>query len=1779
RGYLDRAALTAERFVADPHAGGPGARMYRTGDLARWTRDGTLEYLGRADDQIKLRGFRIELGEIETVLATHPCVDHATVVLRDAHLIAYVVPAGDGAPVEAAALRAHAAAVLPDHMVPAAVVTLDALPLTPNGKLDRRALPAPDFAAEVSDTRPRTALEETLGALVADVLGLERVGVEDDFFSLGGDSIVAMQLVARARAAGLAFSPRDVFRHKSVAGLATVAATTGPAPAEGDPGAAAPLLDLTDDERAELAALPAGTEVLPVSPLQAGLLFHAALDSGEEGPDVYTVQVSYDLEGPLDADRLRAAGQAVLDAHENLRSGFRHLSSGRPVAVVPRTAVLPWRQLDLTGPDAGPDTDRTDDPDAWTRLLGQERRRFDPERPPLLRLLLARLGPDRHRLVLSHQHLLLDGWSLPLLTAELWARYEGRAPAAPAPYREHLRLLAAQDPAASAAAWAEALGSLAEPTRLAPVDADRAAAVPHTHTVALDAVRTAELEAFARRRGVTLNTLVQAAWGVLLGRLTGREDVVFGATVAGRSPELAGAESMIGLFINTVPVRVRVRPRESSAGLLARLQDEQSRLIAHQHLGLADIQRAAGLGELFDTLVVFESYPVTEADGGGAGPRVTVRDHEDSTHYPFAWAVEPAERLRLTAEFRPELFTPATVRRIASALTALLTGMAADPDRPVGRLDLLDPDDRHTVLRTWNDTALPVPADELPGTVPALFAAQAAAAPDEVAVTDGSVTWTFAELDARSDRLARILAGHGAGPERIVALALPRTADHIAAILAVMKAGAAYLPLDPDLPGSRLTGMLDDARPVLVLATEETARALPATGIPVLLLGTPADAPADGLPEADPTPPAPGHPAYVIYTSGSTGRPKGVVVTQRGIANLFHSHRHDLHEVARRRTGRRHLRVGHAWSFSFDASWQPQLWLLDGHALHIADDETRRDPELLTAFVRDRRIDFIEVTPSLLAQMADSGLITPEGDCPLAAVGFGGEAVPPALWARLAALPDTEAVNLYGPTEATVDALVGRVRDSASPVVGRPVHHSRAYVLDTALRPVPPGVTGELYLSGPGLARGYLGRPDLTAERFVADPFGPPGERMYRTGDLARWTEDGLLEFAGRTDDQVKIRGYRVELAEIEAALDTHPAVAQTVVVAREHRPGVRQLIAYAVVPDGSEDPAALRAHAAAALPEYMVPAAVVPLDRLPLLSNGKLDRAALPAPDFTATGGGRAPASDAERTLRDLFADALGLPAEAVGTDDDFFTFGGDSIVAMQLVARARAGGLRVTPRQVFQHRTVAALAAVAVPLGTDERHAAHDDGTGTVPLTPIMRALLERGGPIAAYHQAALVRTPADLTGPGLLAVLTALAARHDMLRARLVRDPEWTLRVPPAQESDVSTWLTRADVRGADESALRAAISAHAATARAGLDPEGGAMVRAVWFDAGPGHPGRLLILVHHLVIDGVSWRVLLPDLAIAWAAVRTGRPAGLAPVEMSFARWSRLLGTRAGDPAAEDELPWWTSALAGGAGLPLARPLDPARDTVATTRHLSLTLPADLTGPLLSRVPAAFGATVNDVLLTAFALAVADWRARTPGARGPGGPVLVDLEGHGREEELAGGADLSRTVGWFTSVVPVRLDPGEADPADAFTGGPALDEALARIRAHLAALPASGIGHGLLRRLNPRTGPGLARLGEPQIEFNYMGRFEYPEAVDWSYAPEDDAADLDADPGMPMSHALTLNALTEDRPGGPELSAHWAYAAGLLTEDSVRDLARTWFRALEALVRRASALNKP
>ncbi|MFJ6727837.1 amino acid adenylation domain-containing protein [Streptomyces sp. NPDC091281] len=1772
RGYLGRPALTAERFTADPH-GAPGDRMYRTGDLVRRRRDGSLEFLGRADGQVKLRGFRIEPGEIEAHLATHPDVATAAVVVREdtpgvRRLVAYVLPAAGRAP-DPALLRAHTAAALPAHMVPTAYVAVDALPRTVAGKLDVKALPVPDLAASGSGRRPRTPREDLLGEAFAAVLGVPEVGVDDDFFALGGHSLLAMRLTARIRAAlGAEVSLRTVFDAPTVARLARVLTEDG--------GTGRPALTVRE-RPAEL----------PLSSAQQRLWVLYQV----EGPSAtYNIPSAWRLTGALDVAALEAAVHDVVVRHETLRTVFPDdAGRARQHVLAPDEVRVPFAVTDT-------------DADLLPELLaeaGEYGFALDRELP--LRVHVFRTGEEEWTLLLLLHHIAGDEWSEGPLHTDLAlayaARAEGRAPRwtpLPVQYADYTLwqrevLGDEKDPTSLAARQLtylkQALAGLPEELAL-PVDRPRPLEATYRGGAAdlsLDAALGTALHTLARDNGVSVFMVLQAAVATLLTRLGAGHDIPIGSPISGRTD--AGLDDLVGFFLNTLVLRTDTSGDPTFRELLARVRESDLAAFDHQDVPFERLvevlnpARSLARHPLFQVMVV---HLAAAGDDSGDDPGLTGltghRDEVTGTTAKFDLSFDFVERgdgggVDGTLEYSADLFDHATAQSFADRLRRILRAVTADPDLTVGAVDVLGADERARLEAGWHSTA---PAGE-PTTVPALFAEQARRHPDRPAVaSEGDGTeLTFAALDAAANRLARLLVASGAGPERFVALALPRTTRFLVALLAVHKAGAAYLPLDPDAPVERTADVLADARPVLTLTTRDLAAALP-PGTDALLLDDPATEarvaaldPAD-LTDTDRTAPlTPRHPAYVIYTSGSTGRPKGVVVTHETLGNLFHSHRETLYLPAREAAGRRHLRVGHAWSFFFDASWQPQLWLLDGHCVHVLSEETRRDPDLVTAAVHRDGLDFLEVTPSFFAQMADSGLLR-DGTCPLAVVGVGGEAVPVALWERLAALEGTEAFNLYGPTESTVDALVGRVRDSARPLVGRPVAGTRAYVLDDRLTPVPPGVPGELHLAGGGLARGYLGSPGLTAERFVADPFGPPGSRLYRTGDLARWTADGRLDYLGRADDQVKIRGFRIEPAEIEAALTTHPTVGQALVTVHQES-ARKRLVAYVVPAPGADtDPAGLRAHVAARLPDHMVPAAVVALDRFPHLANGKLDRAALPAPDFAALSTGRAPSGPVEELLCAVFAEVLGL--ERVGVDDDFFTLGGDSIVAMQLVGRARAAGLRVTPRLVFRHRTVAALAAVAETAGTGTPRPA-DDGTGSVPLTPVMHWLRELGGPFAGYHQAALVRTPAALARDGLTAVLQALADRHDLLRATLVRPTresteDWSLHVPPVGTVDAADWLDRVDVTGLAPAELAETVREHAHAARALLDPDAGHMVRAVWFDAGDA-PGRLLLMAHHLVVDGVSWRVLLPDLAAAWQARSAGCPIDLVPVETSFARWSRLLTEQAGTPAREAELPLWTAVLDGGTEpLPLLRAPDPDRDTAATQREVVRRLPAEHTGPLLSAVPAAYGAAVNDVLLAGLALAFADWRRRTGGSDTS---ILVDLEGHGREEDLGGdGVDLSRTVGWFTSVYPVRLDTGGADPADAFAGGPAAADTVRRVREHLASLPANGVGYGLLRHLNPRTRQVLAGHEQARIEFNYLGRFGIPEETDWSYAPEEDAADIGSEAAMREGHALSINVVTEDRADGPVLSAHWSYLEGLLPRETVEDLADSWYRALEGLV---------
>jgi amino acid adenylation domain-containing protein len=1037
-------------------------------------------------------------------------------------------------------------------------------------------------------------------------------------------------------------------------------------------------------------------EIVPLSPLQEGLLFHALYD--REGEDVYTVQVVLDLAGPVDAGVMRAAAEGLLRRHPNLRAAFM-LLSGRPVQVIPRRVELPWADVDLRGVDAGQQA-------AFERWLDADRaRRFDPASPPLIRFALIRLGAERFSLVMTNHHILLDGWSLPVLIGELLELYQAegddsRLEPVLTPYRDYLAWLAAQDSAAAEAAWAEALAGLEEPTLVAPRDRGRRPVRPERVATELSAQVTRELNALARARGLTLNTVVQGAWALLLGAVTGRADLVFGATVAGRPPELPGAETMVGLFINTLPARIRLDPGETVTELFARLQDEQSRLHPFQHLGLSRVQALAGVGELFDTVVVFENYP-SGGDISAAGEiRFTGMTGYDANHYPLALLAAPGERLFLTVYYQPDLFDRATAQALTGRLARVLEAVAADPRLAVSAVEVLSAAEREQVVSGWNHTAAEVPA----ATLPELFAAQARRSPGAVAVVAGAAELTYGQLDAASSRLARYLIELGAGPERVVAVALPREELMITAVLAVVQAGAAYLPVDPGYPAERIAFMLADAGAVLVITDAATAGRLPDAGVPVVVADDPATAaamsmlPEGPITDADRrTPLRPANPAYVIYTSGSTGVPKGVMVPHAGIVNCV------LFVAAEYAVGAGDRALFRS-SFTFDVSVSELfLPLLTGAGLVLARPEGHKDLAYLRDVIDSQQVTMVQFVPSMLEAFLAQGGTAGYGS--VRRTVCAGETLPPELRDRFAELGGSGLHNLYGPTETTVYSTFrdcsGDAPGSALPI-GRPMANTRVFVLDRFLRPVPPGVEGELYVAGAGVARGYAGRAGLTAGRFVACPFGGSGERMYRTGDVVRWTSSGELVFLRRGDDQVKVRGFRVEPGEVQACLAGHPGVGQAAVVVREDRPGDRRLVAYVVPSAGGPvvEAGELRAFVAGVLPEYLVPAAFVMVGGLPLTVNGKLDKGALPAPEYGAQAGKQvAPRSETERLLAGMYADVLGVGQ--VGIADGFFELGGDSLLAVRLISRVRAVlDLDVPIHVLFENPVLEDLCAVVEEL-----------------------------------------------------------------------------------------------------------------------------------------------------------------------------------------------------------------------------------------------------------------------------------------------------------------------------------------------------------------------------------------------------------------------------------------------------------------------------------------------
>ncbi|WP_225409747.1 non-ribosomal peptide synthase/polyketide synthase [Stigmatella hybrida] len=1279
RGYLQRPELTAQRFIPHPFGTEPGARLYRTGDKGRYQPDGSIEYLGRLDTQVKVRGFRIELGEVEAALAQHPEVAEVIVLARedvpgDKRLVAYIV--GKNAALGATVLREQVRARLPEYMVPAAFVFLKSLPLTANGKVDRKALPVPDGQQPDANAfvAPRTPAEELIAGIFAQVVGVERVGAEDSFFDIGGHSLLATQVMSRLRSAfQVELALKELFQAPTVHALAK--RVEAAASEQGKPQA--PPIQVVPR-----------SGPLPMSYAQQRLWF---LDRLEPGSALYNISKAVRLTGSLDASALERSLQEIVRRHEALRTTFR-LEGGTPSQIVSEAAELTLKRIRLEG------TPAEREQAVRGHYAEEASAPFDLANDVLLRAVLLELAEDQHVLVLTMHHIVSDGWSVGLLVKEVTALYEAFQQNQPSPL-EALPLQYA-DYALWQRQWLQsgvletqldywkkhlegAPQALDLPTDRPrpPIQTFDAASHPVRWSRALsERVKTLSLE-----ERVTPFMLLLAAFQSLLGRYSGQDDVCIGAPIAGRNRQ--ETEPLIGFFVNTLVLRTHLHGEPSFRELLSRVRDTTLGAYAHQDLPFEKLvealqpQRDLSRSPLFQVMFALQNAPALSAKMPGL--TVTPIDEEmPSARFDLTLTLQEEDGVYTGAlVYNTRLFDSATIRRMETHLVSLLEAVLADPERRPASVPLLSAAERRQVLTEWNatDTAFPT------GCAHELVAAQAAKTPDAIAVMFQDQRLTYAELERRANHLAHTLVGLGVGPEVRVGLCVERTPELAVSILAVLKAGGAYVPLDPSYPRDRLAFMLADSGAQVLVLQQHLAKEVAAPGLKVHVLKEGAAAREDVMDAPPRTQTIPSNLAYVIYTSGSTGRPKGTLLTHRGLCNtaLAAVKEHGFHP------GSRVLQFA---AIGFDASVCEIFGaLLAGATLCLAPRETLLPGPPLRAVLTDNAITAVTLTPSVLAQLEPDGLPA------LKTVISAGEACPPEVarkWSN-----GRKLLNAYGPTEVTICASINGDLNPERPTIGRPFPNVRVYVLDASLSPVPVGVAGELYVGGPGVARGYVGRPELTAERFVPDLFGAtPGERLYRTGDIVRWRADGELEYFGRTDGQVKLRGFRIELGEVESVLREHPAVKDVAVIARDDG-GTRRLVGYIVSEGQAPEATELRSFLLARLPPYMVPAMFVSLEALPLSSSGKLDRKALPAPDASAqqmnlSASYEAPRSDIEKTLAAIWQEVLNVPR--VGLNDGFFELGGNSLMLVQIHSKLRAAlGVDVPLIELFQHRSLSALAA----------------------------------------------------------------------------------------------------------------------------------------------------------------------------------------------------------------------------------------------------------------------------------------------------------------------------------------------------------------------------------------------------------------------------------------------------------------------------------------------------
>ncbi|MFZ2510976.1 MAG: amino acid adenylation domain-containing protein, partial [Gordonia sp. (in: high G+C Gram-positive bacteria)] len=1761
QGYLDRRGLTATRFVADPFvADGSRSRLYRTGDLARWV-GGDIEYLGRADGQVQLRGFRIEYGEVEAALLSVGGVSGAAAaIVTDVHrgdlLVGYVV-ADEGVGLDGAVVRESAGARVPRYMVPDVVMVVDRLPLTGNGKLDRRALPAPVLGDSTAEyIAPEGEVEEKVARVFAEILGVERVSVDASFFDLGGNSLSAMRVVTRvAEALDKQVTVRDIFDGPSVRELIASVA-----------GRPAPLRPLTRQTR------PAR---IPLSDAQRRMW---VLNQFDTSSPAYNIPLGVRFRGSLDSAALRQAVLDVIDRHEILRTIYPSDVDGPRQLVLSseRSAnLLDWRVVD-----------------GRSEFIDAAQQGFDVTSGTPVRVRIRTVvgdEPATEVLIVAH-HIAFDGQSAQVFLRDVLAAYTAALTDSPPLWPEmtvqyvdyalwqQTELGDARDPESRLGRqlewWLAKLDGLPTVTDL-PMDRPRPAMfdpagaslrVPVPEEVARD------LKYMATVNRVTPFMVFHAALAVTVARLASTNDVVIGVPIAGRTdPAL---ESLVGMFVNTLVLRTQIDSHMSIAELLAVVRTTDLDAFAQPDVQFERLveklapERSTSHAPLFQIALThtegnLDAGPVPLADSGAIVEPIDLETVE--AKFDLTVSVHDADELVTEFLYATALFDETAVQRFAQVWQRVLAAMVSDSSQAIGDIVIVE-----NASQPMSGGSARVKVGALPvhatggsvesGTLIDLLR-QRDLDPTHLALIADGEELTYEEFEQRTDRVARSLLRRGVQPEDVVAIAADRSIDSVVATWGVVKSGAAYLPVDPAYPIDRIEYMLEDSAASVGITTVADPAILGDScdwlDVAQLEAGAPAGPILDG--ERNGTVRL-ANLAYLIYTSGSTGRPKAVGVSNAGIADFAAG----LASVTGSREDDPDTRILHVASPSFDASVLEMVWAFTaGHTLVIASAEQYAGDALGEVLDRHEVTDMI-ITPSVLASL------NPEFGETVRNLVTGGEACPPDLVERWAAR-GRRIFNFYGPTETTVWATKSRMLPGKPVTIGRAIDGFTAHVLDGRLHPVPQGVAGELYLSTAGVARGYLGKPSLTSTVFVADPFAAPGTRMYATGDIVRVNSAGNLEFAGRADDQVKINGQRVELGEIESVLADQDGVDQAVVVGVKAESGSARLVGYLVASSGAVDTEAVLTAASSRLAAHMVPAQLVVIDELPLTPGGKLDRAKLPSvEEDVAPEEYVAPVTPDEEVLAAVMAGVLGR--DRVSVTESFFALGGDSIMSIQLASAAKAAGLILTPREIFEHRTVRAMAQAAVS-GAERSPMLEEPAggpQGVVPTPPLVRWMTDAaaGNPagFADFNQSAVLYADSELDAEQLSILIDALVAAHPMLAARLVpSDGEWILTAG----TDVAARRAVAEVRsdaipGGDqfETTLR---SAHA-EAVARLDPQSGALVQAVLVRGADG-TGRVVVAIHHLGVDAVSWPIIIEDLVTGRAQQLTGQPVLLRPEGTSERAWFGALVDRA--ELFGDELGYWLDR-SPQTPTPLATS-HIGEPRFADTHVVQNRIESSLAAELLNRVPDAFDGAVTDVLLAALARAIRSWQ-RDSGIVDDA-PVTVLVESYGRYDEILDqgrdprSADLNRTVGWFTSIAPLALDPAN-DIVHAVKA--AKEERLGQ--------PRHGLGFGLLRQ---DSSTGLQQRPLPSIAFNYLGgRGTAPDhgadLVSLAPAPESTPLPAFTDGEMRQLGVLALNVSVTPGADGPEIVSDWRYP-NAMAADSIAEIVRRWHEELAAVVDEVTAAD--